>query len=138
ASVEPMIAAAQDQLPGHQLRRIAWPTAAGAPVRLLWLDRTAPVWAKFSTTDLDAQTGELLRVRRGREATTKEKWRAIVAPLHFGFYGAPWVKVAYALGGFAPALLALTGTALWWRRTRRRGTAASPRAPAHPVLALDR
>jgi uncharacterized iron-regulated membrane protein len=42
----------------------------------------------------------------------------MLAPLHFGFYGATWVKWAYFIGGFAPALLALTGTALWLARRR--------------------
>ncbi|MCB1106289.1 MAG: PepSY domain-containing protein, partial [Cephaloticoccus sp.] len=62
----------------------------------------------------------LLRVRDAREATPGEKLRAILAPLHFGFYGATLTKWLYAIGGLVPGLLALSGTMIWW--FRRRGS----------------
>jgi uncharacterized iron-regulated membrane protein len=138
APIGPMLEAGRAALPGQELVRLAFPTTAGAPARLLLLDRSAPVWAKFSTVDFDAVSGSLLKVRPGREATTAQKWRAIVAPLHFGLYGAGWVKVAYALGGLAPGVLAITGVAIWWRRTRRNGRAGTPRSPYARRIATDR
>lgn len=140
--LEPLVEAARAALPGQELLRITLPATGDAPVRFLLLDRTAPVWAKFSTVDFDPRTGALTQVRNGRDASTKQKWRAIVAPLHFGFYGATWVKWAYAVGGLAPAVLAVTGSAIWWRRSRRKlqGSAApaSPARDAGPAAMLNR
>ena len=48
-----------------------------------------------------------------------QKLNGMLAPLHFGFYGSTLVKWLYFVGGFAPALLALSGTAIWYLRTRK-------------------
>ncbi len=47
----------------------------------------------------------------------------MLGPLHFGLYGAPWVKWAYFIGGLAPGLLAVSGTVLW--RIRRNAQKSS-------------
>jgi uncharacterized iron-regulated membrane protein len=48
----------------------------------------------------------------------------MLAPLHFGFHGSPLVKWLYAVGGFAPAILAASGTAIWLLRTRKKPAAS--------------
>ena len=126
APIDPMLTEARNMMPGQELLRVTLPADGQAPVRILLLDRRAPVWAKFSSVDFEPATGELLRWRAGREASTREKWRALVGPLHFGFYGAGWVKAAYVLGGLAPGVLAVTGAGLWWRRWRRQTRSSTP------------
>ncbi len=37
----------------------------------------------------------------------------VLQPLHFGDYGGRGVKVLYSLGGLLPALLSLSGFAIW-------------------------
>jgi uncharacterized iron-regulated membrane protein len=61
-----------------------------------------------------------------RDASAGQKFQSILGPLHFGYMGSPLVKWLYVLGGFAPALLAFTGTAIWWTRLAR-GRAAGRR-----------
>ena len=56
---------------------------------------------------------------RASEMSPAEKWRSVLAPLHFGFYGSTPVKWLYALGGLAPAVLAISGTVVWYLRRRR-------------------
>lgn len=119
-AIAPALAAAQARWPDAEVARITlpWKPEVGLQVRML--HRDAPVWRKFSHVDFDAATGALLRVRDAREATPGEKLRAILAPLHFGFYGATLTKWLYAIGGLVPGLLALSGTLIWW--FRRRGS----------------
>jgi uncharacterized iron-regulated membrane protein len=119
ASLELVIAATRERFPDAELLRVQFPADADGKLQTLVLHREAPVWEKFSRLEFDPRTGALLRVRDARQASAAEKWRAILAPLHFGFYGAPWVKWMYAVGGLSPALLALTGARIWWLRKRR-------------------
>jgi uncharacterized iron-regulated membrane protein len=44
----------------------------------------------------------------------------ILKQLHFGQFGGIWIKIIYALGGFTPAILSITGFVLWWKRRRRK------------------
>jgi hypothetical protein len=63
-------------------------------------------------------------VRVASEAAPLDQFSAMLSPLHPRFYGSPLVKWLYALGGFSPALLALSGMAMWFLRTRRARRAA--------------
>lgn len=128
APIEPMLAAAQARLPGTEIIRAQFPAQAGGPVTLLLLHRTAPVWQKFSRIQFDATTGELRDVRAAHAAPASAQFSAMLAPLHFGFYGATWVKWAYFFGGLSPTVLAVTGLLLWTRRQR---------AAAHPTAQLS-
>ena len=94
-------------------------------VSVLLVHRDAPVWQKFSRVDFDAVTGELRAVRAAADAPAGAQFRSMLAPLHFGLYGAPWVKWVYFIGGLSPGLLALTGVAIWWQR--RRAASETPR-----------
>ena len=123
-AIAPALAAAQARWPDAEVARITlpWKPEIGLQVRML--HRDAPVWRKFSHVDFDPVTGQMQRVRDAREATPGEKLRAILAPLHFGFYGATLTKWLYAIGGLVPGLLALSGTLIWW--LRRRGSVNRP------------
>lgn len=126
APLEPMFATARAQIPGAEIFRAQLPATDGGMVGVLLLHRDAPVWQKFSRVEFDAATGGLRTVKAAADAPFWAQFRSMLAPLHFGLYGAPWVKWAYFIGGLAPAALALSGTALWWirRRSPQPGIAA--------------
>ncbi len=134
APVEPMLAFARTRFPEGSVQRVAFPAHAKAPVTLLVLERGAPVWRKFSRIEFDPASGALRTVRDARDATVREKFSALLAPLHMGFYGSAVVKWLYVLGGFAPAILAVTGTAIWYLRSRRRSGPATSALASAPVL----
>lgn len=117
-ALEPLRDAARQRFPGAEVLRLQFPAEAQGAITVLLLHRTNPPWQKFSRVEFTAATGELRRVRAADEASAGEQFRAMLAPLHFGFYGATWVKWAYFFGGLAPLALAVSGTALWWVRTR--------------------
>ncbi len=127
APLEPMFAAARGHLPGAQVIRAQLPAQAGGKVTVLMLHREAPVWQKFSRVEFDAATGALRAVLAAHEQPAGAQVRSMLAPLHFGLYGAPWVKWTYFVGGLAPALLAATGALIWWLRRSRSGAEAQAR-----------
>lgn len=118
-SVSAALATTRATFPDAEIARIIFPWKEGVGLQIRVLHRKAPIWLKQSRIDFDAVTGETLRIRRATDATRTEKLNSILAPLHFGYYGSPLVKWLYVLGGFSPALLAVTGTAVWWTRTVR-------------------
>lgn len=125
APLEPMLALAREKFPDAEVIRAQLPAQSGGAVTVLLVHRGAPVWQKFSRIEFDAITGALRSVKAAAEAPPGDQFASMLAPLHFGLYGAPWVKWAYFIGGLAPALLAVTGTIIWWLR-RRAGQPANP------------
>lgn len=117
-ALEPMQESARQHFPNAEVLRFQFPAEAHGAITVLLLHRTNPPWQKFSRVEFEAQTGALRRVRDARAASAGEQFRAMLAPLHFGFYGAAWVKWAYFFGGLAPLFLSVTGVLLWWVRTR--------------------
>jgi uncharacterized iron-regulated membrane protein len=130
APIEPAIAAALERFPGAEPFRIAFPRTSKAPLTISLLHRDAPAWRKFSRLDFDPATGALLSVRDARQASAGDQLASMLGPLHFGLFGSTLTKVLYAIGGFAPAVLSLTGFAIWWLRTRQQRTIV-PNRGAH-------
>ena len=120
APLEPMLATAQRQFPAGELLRLQFPAEARGAITALVLHRENPPWQKFSRVEFDPRSGAVQRVRAADAAAPGEQIASMLAPLHFGFYGATWVKWAYFVGGLAPALLAMTGACLWFLRRRPR------------------
>lgn len=134
APLEPMLATAREKLPGAEVFRAQIPAADRGVVGVLLLHRDAPVWQKFSRVEFDSASGALRAVKAASDAPFWAQFRSMLAPLHFGLYGAPWVKWAYFVGGLTPGALALSGTALWLirrhanRRMPHSLAAGSPRS----------
>ncbi len=131
APLEPMLAEARTRFPSAEILRAQFPARADAPVIVLLIHRDAPVWQKFSRVEFNATTGAVKQVRDARTLPAADQFRSMLAPLHFGFYGATWVKWAYFVGGLSPALLGVSGLALWWLRRRRHQRAVRAAHPSH-------
>ncbi|MBN8245896.1 MAG: PepSY domain-containing protein [Verrucomicrobia bacterium] len=117
--IEPMIAAACQALPGGEADFLVLPRTAAGEFSLTLLDRDRWWWCKFDEAVWHPGENALKPVRRGADASLPERVNALVAILHFGHLGHPLVRWMYLMAGFAPALLAVTGLAIWWRRRRR-------------------
>ncbi len=137
APLEPMFATARQHLPDAEVFRAQIPAADGGVVGVLLLHRDAPVWQKFSRVEFDSATGALRAIKVAADAPFWAQFRSMLAPLHFGLYGAPWVKWAYFVGGLAPAGLALSGTALWWIRRRGPRNASTHATKTTPASAKE-
>ena len=117
-AVEPAIERARAEFPGAELARVVFPWKDGVGLQIRFLHREAPVWEKTSRMDFDAETGAVKRITRAYDGTWDQKLSSILGPLHFGTQGAEWVRWTYAIGGFTPALLGISGLLVAWSRRR--------------------
>jgi uncharacterized iron-regulated membrane protein len=73
-----------------------------------------------SFVHLDPRTGAVLLVEDGRGASLGDRAYSALYPIHTGAaLGLP-TRLLAMMTGLAPALLAVTGAAVWWRRRRFR------------------
>lgn len=137
-SLDRMIEQAGGEIAGFQANYISLPWAEGTDITL-WgrVPSRSPIRSDYgSTVVFDAQTGA---VKSSSDIRAAGAWAQIVdtfAPLHFGNFGGLPVKLIWCLLGLSPGVLAVSGTVIWWRRTRRAATriAESENAP-RPITA---
>jgi uncharacterized iron-regulated membrane protein len=123
-SLDRLVAHIHETYPEGEILYLALPLLEGDPVVSRVLHRDAPVWQKRSRFKFDARSGEVLEWIDARKRPASDQFRSILGPLHFGTFGATWVKWLYFVTGFAPALLTITGTWIWWHRSRRLSPSA--------------
>ncbi len=73
-----------------------------------------------NSISIDPYTGEVRRKVDGRDASGWNRLYSSFDPLHFGYFGGLATKVIWFILGLAPGALSLSGTWLWWKRTRSR------------------
>jgi uncharacterized iron-regulated membrane protein len=79
---------------------------------------------------LDPRTGAVLGVEDGGRAPLGAQVYNALYPLHIGIGGGTAMRVLVLVVGLAPALLGVTGTLQWWRRSARRRRRGHGRSPA--------
>ena len=133
ASIEAIVAAAERATPGAVTTWIDVPHAGHDPVAVVIRHERYEPWASHSpVVTVDAYTARVQHVDvalTGNTGDTIQRWFGY---LHFGNFGGAWVKVLWTVTGLAPAVLAVTGTLMWWNRVvvkkvRARRAAAAAR-----------
>ncbi|MCW1884153.1 PepSY domain-containing protein [Luteolibacter flavescens] len=126
--IEAMLTDAKKEIPGFEARYVSLPWAPGGPFTL-WGSAEDAAWFRSeygSQVAFDSKTGAVI----SKHDLTKDGWWTQVVdsfePLHFGNFGGLTSKILWSAAGLAPALLCLSGMAIWWQRHRKPG--ASPAA----------
>lgn len=104
-----------------------FPERAKAPIDLR-LYRAGDLAPSGNHVYLDAATGLVVTVDRIVDRPIGARFLAAMSPLHYGQFGGKTVKIAWALFGFAPLLLFITGLLAWWKPARKK----SPQSAAVP------
>ncbi|MBF5005220.1 PepSY-associated TM helix domain-containing protein [Diaphorobacter caeni] len=83
---------------------------------------------------MHAEDASLLGVVDRREQGLLAHVLAMMRPLHYGYFGGPWMELAYLVMGAACSMLVFSGLAVWCSREadamqRRRGNGHAPQAP---------
>lgn len=118
------IDAGAEAIPGAEVTGVGAPTPKRPGYTIYLQEGDLDLWAHGDgyhanrRVAVDAATGQA-RITRGGDAGWADKLRdQWFGPIHYGWW-APWyVKVVWAFLGFTPAVLSVTGVAIWWRRRR--------------------
>ncbi|HEY8965715.1 MAG TPA: PepSY-associated TM helix domain-containing protein, partial [Candidatus Methylacidiphilales bacterium] len=81
-----------------------------------------------SSVSIDAATGAAKQVKDFRKLRGFDKFLALLTPLHFGNFGGWPIRVIYCLGGLAPAVLSVSGVAIWIVRKRNQKRNGTPQS----------
>ncbi len=128
-SIEAMLIKVRESFPDLTVTSIALPGNATAPVVFRGsvpdpLVQQSHVRSANSIS-IDPYSGQVRQKVDGRDATG---WRRIYSsfdPLHFGYFGGMVTKIIWFILGLAPGVLSLSGSWLWWKRTRRNSRAST-------------
>jgi uncharacterized iron-regulated membrane protein len=119
-SADSLVMVSQQLLSDFTPRSVVLPQQPKQPYRVLGYTESAnPFYHEQSSYVNFDSSGTAIKVFDMREAPLTEKASTILTALHFGQFGGVFIKIIYALGGFTPALLSITGFVLWWKRRRR-------------------
>ncbi|MES2474798.1 MAG: PepSY-associated TM helix domain-containing protein [Verrucomicrobiota bacterium] len=120
-SIEKLVADARAKLPGYKANWISLPFESGGDVMMFGGTEDQGVLRSpyGSIVVFNGATGELKSATKANEVGLWGQVLDAFRPLHFGNFGGLPVKILWSLGGLAPAILALSGTFLWWKRKFR-------------------
>lgn len=132
--------AARPALDADALLAIAWRAQPGGATSYLYLPTVAGESFRMrqrlpgevhpngkSFVHVDPVTGAVLGVEDGTRAPRGARLYSLLYPLHTGVVGGIATRLVAMVAGLALPLLAVSGAAVWWRRTRRRRDADSKR-----------
>ncbi len=125
-SLDALLINAQARIPDFQLYYLSFPRTAGAPITFsgripfgnaVYTPAYSSADAQYSAVD-----GHLTVIHDLRREGFWTQADYFTHEFHYGKYAGWPVKILYFLGGLMPALLAVTGTVVWWRKRRRHGS----------------
>jgi uncharacterized iron-regulated membrane protein len=121
-SIEKLVADARVIIPGYQANWVSLPREKGGDVMMFGgIEEQGVLRSPYgSIVVFNGATGELKSATRAGETGVWNQILDSFRPLHFGNFGGLPVKILWSLGGLAPAILALSGTFLWWKRKFRK------------------
>ncbi len=135
-SADSLMSVSKRIIVGFEPKSIILPQNDKAPIRILGhVETSNPFYGEFSSFVNFKQDGSVIEVRDIRHASIGEKSKIVLETLHFGQFGGVWIKLIYALGGFTPAILSVTGFVLWWKRRRKVNPKKQRNMIASPVTA---
>ncbi|MBB5353068.1 putative iron-regulated membrane protein [Haloferula luteola] len=133
--IEALPVRAEAELDGFVTHYISLPWAPGGPFTLWGKNRDA-AWFRShygSQVAFDSHTGEVQSVHDLRQAPLSQQILDAFEPLHFGNFGGWISKTLWAAAGFGPALLCLSGMAIWWQRRARKPSPRSSPAMSQKI-----
>jgi uncharacterized iron-regulated membrane protein len=115
------LADARTRWPGAPLARVLLPPASPSAVAVTVARETHGDWDSSDEVTLwfDPASGRLLRTDQASSAPSGEVAIRWLGLLHAGIVGGWPVKLLWAAGGLALAVLFATGSVMWWNRVLR-------------------
>ncbi|KAF0094857.1 MAG: PepSY-associated TM helix family [Puniceicoccaceae bacterium 5H] len=132
-----VLATAQETIPDYTLNYVYLPTGEDANVYLYGQTPEGhPFRSPYGTYIwINYESGEVTYTRDLRTAGLWNRVKDAFEPLHFGNFGGIVSKLLWCLAGLFPAILAGSGTWIWWHRKRtlkKRKAQQRAKAAAQP------
>ncbi|RYD39736.1 MAG: PepSY domain-containing protein, partial [Verrucomicrobiaceae bacterium] len=120
-SIDKLVADARVKVPGYQANWISLPHEPGGDVMMFGsIENQGFLRSQYgSIITFNGATGELKSAIPASESGAWGQFLDAFRPLHYGNFGGIPVKILWSLGGLAPAILAISGSYLWWKRKFR-------------------
>jgi uncharacterized iron-regulated membrane protein len=117
-----MLAIAQREHPGGHVARVVLPFGERGAFLVMFADRSpTPAFAQLDSVYLDRLSGARLRTDVTAR-TIGDTIVSVMAPAHIGSFGGVPIRIIWFVFGLMPALLVVTGVAVWFSRTIRGRT----------------
>ncbi|TKB72325.1 MAG: PepSY domain-containing protein [Nitrospira sp.] len=118
ASVGAMLAQSRDVFPGFVVRSMYIPFVTGDTVRVSGdVPGTSPLLGfGASAVAFDPLTGEVVERIDINHQSMWTKFETVAYAFHIGTFAGEPSRLLYVFVGLAPALMAMTGFVLWWKR----------------------
>ena len=118
ADLGSLVARAQESLPEAHVARVSLPLTERGSIQVV-LSKSKPT-PRDAAGDVyyyfDQFSGELLHSREVVERSTGDVVISSLALLHMGLFGGTGIKILWLILGLSPAVLFVTGVAMWWNR----------------------
>lgn len=131
-SFDTLVQQSRDEIPEYIVRYIDFPREQGHPITFYGeFEQQSSFRSPYhSTVSFEADTGSVLDHTRIDEASLWAQLYDAFTPLHFGTFGGWTTRIVWCLLGFAPGLLAVSGSFIWWKRGRSSKRVRANRQPA--------
>jgi uncharacterized iron-regulated membrane protein len=129
-SLDDLLQKANVAFPDGELRRIAFPAKAGAPlvVRKKLPEELHP--NGMNNIALDGATGRVLSVTDSRTVPAGQRFLNLRYPLHIGAWAGNVSRVLAVLVGLSPLLFSISGFLMWKAKHRNRAATSASRLHA--------
>jgi uncharacterized iron-regulated membrane protein len=114
---------------------LIFPAKPGQAVRVYLMGGAVRDYETTTTIDMDPKTGAVVLAQRALGRSAGDALYAWLKVLHFGYFGGIPTMILWFILGLTPAILAITGTLMWWNRSAGKKFArwrSSAARPAHP------
>ncbi len=128
-SMDALVTESQQRLAGFTPSFISLPSKPGYEIGILGSAAGQnPLYSEFANAiRYHAKTGEFVGLRNIAESGSGEKIKNSFRRLHFGDFAGYWSRVVWAVLGFSPVVLMISGLAMWRLRKPQRVRQAQKR-----------
>ena len=133
ASVDDVLRAAQDAIPGAAVTILTWPADSRGAFQAR--EALQGDWARLGDqyVYIDQYTAALLRADISHRLPAAGRIALSMSPLHYGTFGGTVTRLLWIVMGFVPGVLSVTGFLMWWNRVVARKPDALFAKPAFTV-----
>ena len=116
ASWSAAIASAQRRGGERHVARVILPFGERGSWRVMFADtQPTPAYTELDSVFVDQYSGEVIESDQ-QTASIGDRITGLMTPLHVGSFGGTPTRMVWFLFGLAPAVLAVTGAVVWFRR----------------------